>query len=105
MEMRPILSAMRRNKVGAFLIAIQMAVALAFMANALTLIEQRVAWSGRSTGMDEADVFVMQSETVDHSDDLAARQAADIASLRALPGVVDACAINMYPLEGGGWFT
>jgi putative ABC transport system permease protein len=103
MEMRPILSAMRRNKFGALLIATQMAVTLAFLANALTLVEQRIAWSDRPTGIDEADIFVMQSEMVDHPNDLAARQAADIDALRALPGVADAYTTNMYPLEGGGW--
>jgi putative ABC transport system permease protein len=103
MELRPILSAMRRNKFGALLIAAQMAVTLAFLANALTLVEQRVAWSDRPSGIDEADIFVMHSETLDHPGDLVARQAADIAALRALPGVVDAFATNMYPLEGGGW--
>jgi putative ABC transport system permease protein len=103
MEMRPILSAMRRNKFGALLIATQMAVTLAFLANALTLVEQRIAWSERPTGIDEADIFVMQNETVDHPSDLAARQAADINALRALPGVADAYITNMYPLEGGGW--
>jgi putative ABC transport system permease protein len=103
MQFRPILSAMRRNKFGALLIATQMAVTLAFLANALTLVEQRMAWSDRPSGMDEADVFVMQTETVDHPGDLGARQARDVASLRALPGVVDAYATNMYPLEGGGW--
>jgi putative ABC transport system permease protein len=103
MEMRPILSAMRRNKFGALLIATQMAVTLAFLANALTLVEQRIAWSDRPSGMDEADIFVMQSEMVDHPNDLAARQAADMDALRALPGVADAYTTNMYPLEGGGW--
>jgi putative ABC transport system permease protein len=103
MELRPILSAMRRNKFGALLIATQMAVTLAFLANALTLVEQRIAWSDRPTGMVEADAFVVHIETVDHPDDLAARQARDIAALRALPGVVDAYATDMYPLEGGGW--
>jgi putative ABC transport system permease protein len=103
MEMRPILSAMRRNKVGALLIATQMAVTLAFLANALTLVEQRMAWSDRPTGLDEADIFVMQNEMVDHPSDLAARLAADIDALRALPGVADAYTTNMYPLEGGGW--
>jgi putative ABC transport system permease protein len=103
MEMRPILSAMRRNKFGALLIATQMAVTLAFLANALTLVEQRIAWSGRPSGLDEADIFVMQTELVDHPGDLAARQSADIAALRALPGVTDAYTTNMYPLEGGGW--
>jgi len=103
MEMRPILSAMRRNKFGALLIATQMAVTLAFLANALTLVEQRMAWSDRPTGIDEADIFVMQSATVDHPDDQAARLARDLDALRALPGVTDAYAANMYPLEGGGW--
>jgi putative ABC transport system permease protein len=103
MELRPILSAMRRNKFGAVLIATQMAVTLAFLANALTLVEQREAWSSRPSGIDEADIFVMHSETPDHPGDLAARQARDVAALRALPGVVDAFATNMYPLEGGGW--
>jgi putative ABC transport system permease protein len=103
MEMRPILSAMRRNKFGALLIATQMAVTLAFLANALTLVEQRIAWSDRPSGLDEKDIFVVQNEMVDHPDDLAARQAADINALRALPGVADAYTTNMYPLEGGGW--
>jgi putative ABC transport system permease protein len=103
MEMRPILSAMRRNKFGAFLIAAQMAVTLAFLANALTLVEQRIAWSDRPSGLAETDIFVMQTEMVDHSNDLAARLASDVAALRALPGVADAYATNMYPLEGGGW--
>ena len=103
MEMRPILSAMRRNKFGALLIATQMAVTLAFLANALTLVEQRIAWSDRPSGLDEADIFVMHSETVDHPGDLAARQMRDIAELRSLPGVVDAYTTDMYPLEGGGW--
>jgi putative ABC transport system permease protein len=103
MEMRPILSAMRRNKFGALLIATQMAVTLAFLANALTLVEQRIAWSDRPTGMDEADIFMVHTEMVDHPNDIAARQAADVDALRTLPGVADAYLTNMYPLEGGGW--
>jgi putative ABC transport system permease protein len=103
MGIRPILSAMRRNKFGALLIATQMAVTLAFLANALTLVEQRVAWSDRPSGLDEANIFVMHTETVDDAGGLAARQASDVDALRALNGVVDAYATNMYPLEGGGW--
>ena len=49
MGIHPILSAMRRNKFGAILIIIQMAVTLAFLANALTLVEQRLAWSRTPT--------------------------------------------------------
>jgi putative ABC transport system permease protein len=94
---------MRRNKFGALLIATQMAVTLAFLANALTLVEQRIAWSDRPSGLDEANIFVIHSETVGDADGPAARQASDVDALRALNGVVDAYAANMYPLEGGGW--
>jgi putative ABC transport system permease protein len=103
MELRPILSAMRRNKFGALLIAAQMAVTLAFLANAITLIEQRTAWSDRPTGLDERNVFVISTDSIEHSTELAAQQAADVAALRSLPGVVDAFSTNMYPLQGGGY--
>jgi putative ABC transport system permease protein len=103
MELRPILSAMSRNKFGALLIGAQMAVTLAFLANAITLVEQRAAWSTRPTGVDEDNVFVISTDNMEHSADLAARQAADVAALRALPGVADAYATNMYPMEGGGY--
>jgi putative ABC transport system permease protein len=103
MGISPILSAMRRNKFGAILIATQMAVTLAFLSNALTLIEHRLAWSGRPTGVDEANVFVMMSESVDHTGDAAAHLATDLAALRSLNGVVDAYATNDFPLQGGGW--
>jgi putative ABC transport system permease protein len=103
MELRPILSAMRRNKFGALLIATQMAVTLAFLANAITLVEQRIAWSDRPSGIDEGEIFVVTSESVDHVGDLRARESADINALRGLPGVVDAYTTNMYPMQGGGW--
>jgi putative ABC transport system permease protein len=101
--MRPILSAMRRNKFGAILIAVQIAVTLAFLANSLTLIEQRLLYSRRPTGVDEANVFVITTEPVEAPKDPAAREAADLAALRALDGVADAYLTNNYPLEGGGW--
>jgi putative ABC transport system permease protein len=103
MEFRPILSATRRNKLSALLIASQMAVTLGFLVNALTLIDHRISWSTRPTGVDEPDLFMMESETPDQTDDLAARQATDVAALRALPDIVDAYATNMYPMQGGGW--
>jgi putative ABC transport system permease protein len=103
MGLHPILSAMRRNKFGAVLIIVQMAVTLAFLANALTLVEQRLAWSSRPTGIDEANIFVMLTDFIDHPKDVAARQAADLAALRSLAGVKDAYVTNDYPMQGGGW--
>jgi putative ABC transport system permease protein len=102
MELHPILSAMRRNKVGAILIGVQMAITLAILCNALFIIEQRVASTKRPTGMDESNVFIMANQWVGNPPDLAAKLQADLAALRSLPGVIDATASNSFPMHGGG---
>ncbi|MEO7209048.1 MAG: FtsX-like permease family protein [Steroidobacteraceae bacterium] len=102
MQFRPIISAMRRNKVGAILIAVQMAITLAILCNALFIIQQRIALSKRPTGADEANVVVLDNQWVGNPPDLIARQQADLAALRALPGVQDAYATNSVPLTDGG---
>jgi putative ABC transport system permease protein len=102
MRVHPILAAMTRNKFGAVLIVAQMAVSLAFITNSFALIEQRVAWSARPTGLDEANVFVIRASTEPH-EDLEARRTGELAALRNLSGVVDAYITNDYPLQGRGW--
>ena len=105
MQFRPILSAMRRNKVGAILIAVQMAITLAILCNALFLIQQRLALSHRPTGADEANVVVLDNQWVGNPPDIAARQQGDLAALRSLPGVQDAFSSNTVPLTNGGSTT
>jgi putative ABC transport system permease protein len=102
MEIRPILSAMRRNKVGAVLIGLQMAVTLAILCNGLFIVEQRLSLSKRPSGLDEANVFVLTNQWVGNPPDLKARMQADLAALRSLPGVVAATVTNSYPMSGGG---
>jgi putative ABC transport system permease protein len=105
MEIRPILSAMRRNKVGAILIAVQMAITLAILCNALFIIEQRVTSSRRPSGADEANVVLISNQWVGNPPDISARLQGDLAALRSMPGVQDAYASNSYPLSDGGSTT
>jgi putative ABC transport system permease protein len=103
MELHPILSSMRRNKVGAIVIVIQTALTLAILCNSLFLIQQRLRSSERPTGLQEQDIFTMANQWVGNPPDLAAKVQADLAALRALPEVVDAFVSNSYPLSDGGW--
>lgn len=103
MELHPILSAMRRNKVGATVIVVQTAITLAILCNSLFLIQQRLRSSDRPTGLQEQDIFTIANQWVGNPADLAAKTQADLAALRALPEVVDAFASNSYPLSNGGW--
>jgi putative ABC transport system permease protein len=105
MQFRPIISAMRRNKVGAVLIAVQMAITLAILCNALFIIEQRIALSKRPTGADEANIVVLDNQWVGNPPDIMARQQADLAALRSLPGVREAFSSQSVPLTDGGSTT
>jgi putative ABC transport system permease protein len=103
MELHPILSAMRRNKVGAIVIVVQTAITLAILCNSLFLIQQRLRSSERPSGLQEQDLFTLANQWVGSPPDLAAKVQEDLAALRALPEVVDAFASNSYPLSDGGW--
>jgi putative ABC transport system permease protein len=104
MELHPILSAMRRNKVGALVIVAQTAITLAILCNSLFIIQQRLRLSDRPTGLQEQDIFTITNQWVGTPPDLAARTRADLAALRSLPEVVDAFVSNSYPLSPGGWW-
>jgi putative ABC transport system permease protein len=103
MEIIPILAALKRNKVGAILVALQIALTLAVVANAMSIIQQHLSAMSRPSGIDEANIFTLQNHWVGEPQDLHASIEADLAVLRNTPAVVDAEATNSYPLRGGGW--
>jgi len=106
LQIKPILAALKRHKAGTILIAMQIALTLAIVCNALFIISQRLDRIQRPTGMVESDVMTIQSRFVGVEEDKAGPLIkADIQALRQLPGVQDAVAINSYPLRGGGWST
>jgi putative ABC transport system permease protein len=102
MELSVILKSLRRNKIGAVVIAVQIAVTLAILCNALFIVQQRLAASHRPSGADEANIFMIKHQWVGDPKDLAARLRTDLGALRGLGGVVDAYATNSAPLSNGG---
>jgi putative ABC transport system permease protein len=104
-EIRPILSAMLRNRTGAVLIALQIAVTLAVVTNAAHIIKQRLDLIGRPTGLDVAHIFQVQSVDFSEHVSFSERVRADLELLRGIPGVRVATAIGSMPLSGGGSAT
>jgi putative ABC transport system permease protein len=102
MEVNVILKSLRRNKIGAVVIAVQIAVTLAILCNALFIIHQRLGASRRPSGVDEANIFFLRNQWVGDPKDLPARLRTDLETLRGLAGVVDAYASNSVPLSNGG---
>src|SRR5512145_2608821 len=105
MELRPILSSMLRNKTGAILVGLQIALTLAVVANSVFIIMQRVEKIGRPPGIDSENLFFVQSYGFGPNYDQRDTVRRDIDMIRALPGVVSASPINGIPLSGGGSAT
>lgn len=105
MELRPILSAMLRNKTGVLLVGLQIALTLAVVANAVFIIMQRVEKIGRPEGFDSDNIFYVQSYGFDSAYDHRDTVRRDLDLIRALPGVIGASATNGIPLSGGGSAT
>jgi putative ABC transport system permease protein len=105
MELRPILSSLRRNPTGALLVALQIALALAIVVNSTYIIVQRVEKIGRDPGIDMANLFFVSFAPTGKAFNAEAAMRDDIALLRSLPGVLDATTINSIPLSGGGSAT
>ncbi len=102
MEIRPILSAILRNKTGAILLAIQIALTLAVVVNAMFIVQQRLKFIGRPTGIDIENIIVISSQGFGSSYDHEQTVFSDLELLRAIPGVKYAAHISRFPLSGGG---
>src|SRR5262249_9862240 len=95
-----ILSALLRNRTGAVLVATQIALALAILVNAVYVVKQRVDSIDRPTGIDDRNLFAIETAGfTSHYDPMSATRA-DVAYLRGLNGVVSASAFNAVPLSG-----
>lgn len=103
MEIRPIYSALMRNKPGLILIVLQVAITLAVVCNSLFIILERKERVGRPSGMDEVNTFSISSLGFAPNFDVKATIRDDLDMIRAMPGVVAATAINSLPMSGGGW--
>lgn len=102
LHVRPILSALLRNRTGAVLVAMQVAIALAVLVNALYIVVQRAEKMGRPTGIDVDNVIVIGSAGYTERFQTVPSMAEDLAYLRGLPGVVAATVTGSIPLSDGG---
>ncbi len=94
MEIRPILSTLRRHKTAASLIVIEIALTSAIVCNALHLIGTRLERLNHDTGLAEKELVVIGvrgTVNTEEADDITAQ---DLQALRALPGVKSAALVN-----------
>ncbi|HEV7137917.1 MAG TPA: FtsX-like permease family protein [Steroidobacteraceae bacterium] len=101
-NVRPVLSALLRNRTGALLVALEIAIALAVMVNAAWIVAQRIHEMQKPSGLDIRDTFAIGVSALTSHSDLGAAQRADLAYLRSLPGVIAAAATSSVPFSHFG---
>lgn len=105
MEIRPIVSTLLRQRTGPLLVALQVAISLAILANAVFVVQQRVAASQRSSGVADEDnvgyVFVQPLQKYSHPDNLAA-QRRERDAIAAVPGVASVAWTSQMPMSRSG---
>ena len=105
MEIRPILSALLRTRTAPLLGAIQVALSLAILANALFIVHLRLQAADRPSGIaDEATLGYYNRTFPDemkHAQVLAERER-EVALLRGVPGVRSVVWSNQMPMSTSG---
>ena len=99
MHIRPILSSLRKHKIAALLIVLEIAFSCAVVCNALFLIGIRLHNIQRPTGAAESQLVYVKVGNVLGQSDAAALTRADLDALRRIPGVRNVSVINQ-PLFG-----
>jgi putative ABC transport system permease protein len=105
----PVLVALRRHKAPVILTVLQIALTLAIVANAFSVIGHTIERMSRPTGLDEQGlIWIMQKLPAQSSDSdtaaierLDALQRTDLEALRKLPDVQDVAASRSIPQLGG----
>jgi putative ABC transport system permease protein len=98
-----IIRALLRNKIGALLIALQIALTMTIMVNAIFMIQDRQAQMQRDSGLDEQNTFYVTNTVFGQDYNLQAHLQTDLHTIRNTPGVIDAIQINAIPLSSSGW--
>ena len=105
MELRPILTTLRRHKTASALIVLEIALSCAIVCNALFLISGRIDRLHRVSGVAENEIVRVQLTGIGKDENEEALTRTDLAALRALPGVRDATVTNQVPFVNSSWNT
>lgn len=101
----PLFAALRRSPTGAVLVVAQIAITLAVLCNAASIVARAVAQIDRPTGLDTHDTFSIVVKGISKRFHIGSAQREDLAYLRNLSGVVAASTTFGMPLTHSGFLT
>ncbi len=105
MEIRPILSTLRRHKTAAALIVLEVALSCAIISNALFLISHRLDRMQRPSGLAESELVTLTLSGIGQDENARALTDTDLAALRSIPGVKSASSVSQVVFGGSMWIS
>jgi putative ABC transport system permease protein len=105
MDLDAALSSLKRARMGTVIVAVQVALTMAIVINAVYFSAREVQRMRHPSGVDERNIVVLYNSWFHPSSDLKARLQSDLAILRGLPEVIDASVTDGLPLTGTGFST
>jgi putative ABC transport system permease protein len=103
MDIRPILSTLRRHKTASALIVLEIALSCAIICNAMFLIGTRIDRMNRDTGLVNDEIVRINVAGIGTNDSPDAAAKTDLAAIRAIPGVKFATITNHVPFDNSSW--
>jgi putative ABC transport system permease protein len=103
MSHSPMLASLSRHKLTVGLLVLQVAFTCAIVCNVASIVGHRLAQMNLTSGVSENELVMIQSISVDESANQLAKHSADLAALRAIPGVTSVAAVDSLPFSGNNW--
>jgi putative ABC transport system permease protein len=103
LSFRPILATLRRHKLVALLLLLQVAATCAVVCNVGAMVVHRLQRMSMSSGVDEDALELVQVRDLQPHSDVLARHQADLARLRTIPGVQSVAAVDALPFSRDTW--
>ena len=104
MEIRPIFASLRKHRIPAILIVLEIALACAVLCNAVFMVSERLNEINLPNAIDEAGIVAINVRGTDPN--LATADIPrNLAALRGIAGVIAVTSMNTLPLTNNGWNT
>lgn len=103
MSHSPLIASLTRHKLTVCLLVMQVALTCAIVCNVAAIIGHRLTQMQLPSGIEENELTLIESISVDESANQLAKHDADLAALRAISGVRAVAAVDSMPLSGNNW--
>lgn len=103
MSLPPVVASLKRHKLTALLLVLQVSLTCAIVCNIAFMLSGRIQQLRQPSGVAEDELVLLESTDLDENASPLVRHDADLAALRAIAGVKSAAAVDALPFNFRDW--